>query len=94
MKTIASTVLTATLLATLGGCVYEPAYVRHDGYRGSVYYSSRYDDRPYVYYDDGYWPGYYGYGYPSIGWGVWYHGAHHGRHHGHRRDDAHGHHRH
>lgn len=85
MKTILKTALGVTLLAALGGCVYEPGYVRHDGYRGSVYYSSRYSYRPDVYYyDDS--PGYYGYSYPTIGFGVHYDRYYHHRNHDHRRD--------
>jgi hypothetical protein len=89
MKTILKTALGLTLLAALSGCVYEPGYVRHDGYRGSVYYSSRYAYRPDVYYDYDYWPGYYGYSYPTVGFGVRYdHFYHHrarDRHYSHRR---------
>ncbi|TCO36550.1 hypothetical protein [Dokdonella fugitiva] len=87
MKTILKTALGLTLLAALAGCVYEPGYVRHDGYRGSVYYSSRYTYRPDVYYYDyDYWPGYYRYSYPTIGLGVHYDRVHHRRGHDHRRD--------
>lgn len=88
MKTTLKTTMGLVALAALSGCVYEPAYVRHDGYRGGAYYSGRYDTRPGAYYyDDDYWPGYYGYAYPSIGIGVRYdHARHHRSHHRHGRD--------
>lgn len=89
MKTILKTALGFTLIAALGGCVYEPGYVRHDGYGGSVYYGTRYGYRPDVYYDYDYGPGYYGYGYPSVGFGVrydhFYHRRAHDRRYDHRR---------
>ena len=45
--------LIAPALLALAGCVYEPGYVRHDGY---------YSGRAHVYYSNGYYaPRYYGY---------------------------------
>jgi hypothetical protein len=55
------TFIAIALFATLAGCVYGPAYVRHDrGYHGGAYIEEGY----------GYSPGYY-YG-PSIGVGIRY----------------------
>jgi hypothetical protein len=81
MKTLLKTGLVAGALMMLAGCVYEPGYVRSDGYYadgGGAYYGT--DD-----YDGGYYsaPGYYygGGGYydpyccawgPSLGVGFYY----------------------
>ena len=71
MKTIIKTGLVVAALAMLSGCIYDPGYVRSDGYYGGgdAYYGTSY-------YDDGYYPGYYYDPYyywgPSIGLGFYY----------------------
>jgi hypothetical protein len=92
MKTLLRISFTLALIGVLGGCVYDPGYVRYEGDRGGTYYRGGYDNSPY--YDDDYSPGYYGYspgyygygygyGYPSIGFGLGYYGRGHGYGYGH-----------
>jgi hypothetical protein len=86
MKRIFATSLLGAALAGLAGCVYDPGYVRSDGYYDGYYGSGYYGGG--VYYDTGpyysryYSPGYY-YG-PSIGIGLSYR-DYHGRSHWHNR---------
>lgn len=86
MKTSVKIVLTLALAGALGGCVYDPGYVRYDGDRGGAYYGPAYDSSPYG--DSGYYgysPGYYGgygYGYPAFGFGLGYYGYGRGYSHG------------
>ncbi len=86
MKIPLKIVLTLALAGAIGGCVYDPGYVRYDGDRGGAYYGPSGDDSSY--YDGGYYgysPGYYGgygYGYPAIGFGFGYYGYGRGYSHG------------
>ncbi|HEY0179696.1 MAG TPA: hypothetical protein VGC30_08695 [Dokdonella sp.] len=92
------TMLAVALLA-LGGCYYEPGYVRSDDAYGDVYYGAN-DGGGYYGYDGGYapayygpdyGPGYFGYGYdygiwPAFGLGLYYDDFHRG----HYRDGGYG----
>jgi hypothetical protein len=88
--------LLAAFIIALSGCVYDPGYVRHDGYYGDAYgdayYGAAYGRSPAMYYDAYDWPGYYyGYGYgPTFGFGLRYHDYRRG-HYYHRPAYAHGH---
>jgi len=78
MKALIKTALVAGTLL-LAGCVYEPGYVRSDGYYGDAYYGTDYYGTSY--YPSYYYPYYYG---PSVGFGIYYSDRHY-HHRGHDR---------
>jgi hypothetical protein len=81
MKSMLKTLFVLTLFIVVSGCVYDPGYVRRDGYDGAAYYEGSYGYSS-PYYDYGYSSGYYGYGYgygyPAFGIGLGYY-DHYGR---------------
>lgn len=81
MKRILTTALLGVVLAGIAGCVYDPGYVRSDGYYSRTYYDDGYyGGRAYYgydpYYSGYYYPRYYG---PTIGLGFSYRDYHGGR---------------
>jgi hypothetical protein len=76
MKRMLTTALLGVVVAGIAGCVYDPGYVRSDGYYSRTYYDDGYyGGRAYYdpYYSGYYYPGYYG---PTIGLGFSYRDYH------------------
>ena len=92
MKRLMGLVVAASVLMTLGGCVYGPGYYQRPGVvyddGADLVYSDGYSDAPGYYgggyggyYSPGYGYGYYGGPYIGLGFsGNYYYGGHRGSH--------------